>query len=178
SKASSDHIVRSYHSSYGMNVVITHCSNNYGPMQHDEKFIPTVIRTALNEEPIPIYGNGQNIRDWIHVEDHCAGLDHAFHFGKKGETYNIGADCEERNIDICKLICSLLDQKCPRDSGKSYQDLISFVADRPGHDFRYAICSEKIYELSEWEPQISFEEGLDLTVEHYLGKYQRSPQLV
>lgn len=168
SKASSDLIVRSYHHTYGMNVVTTNCSNNYGPKQHKEKLIPTIIRKALGNEKIPIYGDGKNIRDWLYVLDHCIGIDLAFHQGKTGETYNIGGKNERVNIDIARKICSILDQKLPRKDGKSYGEQISFVQDRPGHDRRYAIDATKIEKQLEWRAQENFDSGIVKTVDWYL----------
>ena len=144
SKASSDFIVRSYHHTFGMNVVTTNCSNNYGPKQHQEKLIPTIIRKALAGEAIPVYGDGKNIRDWLYVLDHCKGISLAFDKGRVGETYNIGGKNERDNLYIVGKICDLLDTKKPWAKGSSYKDLISFVTDRPGHDRRYAIDANKI----------------------------------
>lgn len=168
SKASSDLIVRSYHHTYGMNVVTTNCSNNYGPKQHKEKLIPTILRKALSDEKIPIYGDGKNIRDWLYVIDHCTGIDLAFHEGKSGETYNIGGKNERVNIDIARQICAILDQKLPRKDGKSYGQQISFVKDRPGHDRRYAIDASKIEKQLGWKAQENFETGIVKTIEWYL----------
>lgn len=151
SKASSDMIVRSYHHTFGVNTVITNCSNNYGPHQHDEKLIPTIIRKALAGEEIPIYGDGKNIRDWLYVLDHCEAIDRVFSNGNAGETYNIGGDCEKSNIELAHLICSLLDELKPKKDG-SYSDQISFVKDRAGHDRRYAIDSSKIKKQLRWKP--------------------------
>ena len=170
SKASSDMIVRSYFHTYGMNVVTTNCSNNYGPKQHKEKLIPTIIRKALQNEDIPIYGNGKNIRDWLYVLDHCKGIDLGFHKGLAGETYNIGGNNEKQNIDICNEICLILDHKRPKDDGSSYKDQIRFVADRHGHDFRYAIDASKITSELQWQPQHNFKSGIELTVDWYLEK--------
>ena len=170
SKASSDLIVRSYHHTYGMNVVTTNCSNNYGPKQHDEKLIPTVIRKALAGEKIPVYGDGKNIRDWLYVIDHCTGIDLAFHKGKSGETYNIGGRNEKVNIEIVKHICSILDEKKPRSNNQSYSELISYVQDRPGHDRRYAIDASKIENELGWKASENFESGIKKTVEWYLMK--------
>ena len=144
SKASSDFIVRSYHHTFGLNTTITNCSNNYGPKQHDEKLIPTVIRSAVNLKNIPVYGKGLNTRDWLYVLDHCRGIDTVFHKGKAGETYNIGSNNEQQNITLVKKLCEILDKKAPRKDGKSYKDLITYVEDRAGHDWRYAIDSNKI----------------------------------
>lgn len=170
SKASSDMIVRSYHHTFGLNTVITNCSNNYGPKQHDEKFIPTIIRKALNNEPIPIYGDGKNIRDWLYVLDHCTGIDMAYHKGRTGETYNIGGHNERDNLYIVNRICEILDTKIPKD--KSYKELITFVEDRAGHDRRYAIDATKIEKELEWMPKENFETGIVKTVAWYLEKYK------
>ncbi len=147
SKASSDFLVRSYHKTYGLNTVISNCSNNFGPKQHDEKLIPTIIRKALANEPIPIYGKGTNIRDWLYVEDHCLAIDLLFHKGKAGETYVVGADNECTNLYLAKEVCALLDELAPKSEG-SYKDQITFVKDRPGHDYRYAIDSSKIRKMN------------------------------
>ena len=168
SKASSDMIVRSYFHTYGMQVVTTNCSNNYGPKQHSEKLIPTIIRKALSNENIPIYGDGKNIRDWLYVLDHCKGIDLVFEKGKSGETYNIGGRNERLNIDIAKTICSILDSKKPRANRKSYSELISYVADRPGHDRRYAIDATKLENELGWKADENFESGIVKTVEWYL----------
>ncbi|WPU65822.1 dTDP-glucose 4,6-dehydratase [Peredibacter starrii] len=173
SKASSDLIVRSYFHTYGMDVVTTNCSNNYGPKQHNEKLIPTIIRKALAEEKIPVYGDGKNIRDWLYVLDHCTGIDLVFHKGKSGETYNIGGRNEKCNIDIVKHICSILDQRCPRKNQIAYSELISFVADRPGHDRRYAIDATKIENDLGWRANENFESGIIKTVDWYLKKAGR-----
>ncbi|RSK41526.1 dTDP-glucose 4,6-dehydratase [Mangrovimonas spongiae] len=170
SKASSDFLVRSYFHTYGLNVVTTNCSNNYGPKQHDEKFIPTIIRKAINNEPIPIYGDGKNIRDWLYVLDHCKGIDLAFQKGKAGETYNIGGNNERDNLYIANTICEILDDILPRTT--SYKALITFVKDRPGHDFRYAIDASKIEQELGWKADENFESGIKKTVTWYLEKYQ------
>ena len=167
SKASSDFLVRSYCETYGMNVVTTNCSNNYGPKQHKEKLIPTIIRKALKGENIPIYGDGSNIRDWLYVWDHCKGIDLAFHNGKTGETYNIGGRNERNNLEIAHTICDLLDKKSPRSVG-SYKDLITFVKDRPGHDKRYAIDASKIESELNWKADENFETGIAKTIDWYL----------
>ena len=169
SKASSDFLVRSYFHTYGMNVVTTNCSNNYGPKQHDEKLIPTIIRKALNNEEIPIYGDGKNIRDWLYVLDHCKGIDLAFQKGKAGETYNIGGKNERDNLYIAHKICSILDDLKPKE--KPYKDLITFVKDRPGHDFRYAIDATKIETELGWRASENFETGILKTVHCYINKY-------
>lgn len=170
SKASSDLIVRSYHHTYGMNVVTTNCSNNYGPKQHNEKLIPTVIRKALAEEEIPVYGDGKNIRDWLYVLDHCTGIDLAFHKGRAGETYNVGGRNEKLNIEIVRHICSILDEKKPRANKQSYAELIAYVTDRPGHDRRYAIDASKIETELGWDAAENFESGIEKTVEWYLSQ--------
>ena len=169
SKASSDFLVRSYFHTYGMNVVTTNCSNNYGPKQHDEKLIPTIIRKALLGEKIPIYGDGKNVRDWLYVEDHCNGIDLAFQKGKSGETYNIGGNNERNNLQIANKICEILDVLKPKK--ESYKNKISFVKDRPGHDFRYAIDASKIEEELGWSANENFETGIKKTVNWYLKKY-------
>lgn len=170
SKASSDMLVRSFFHTYGLNVVTTNCSNNYGPRQHDEKLIPTIIRKSLRGEPIPIYGDGKNVRDWLYVEDHCAGLLLALEKGRSGETYNIGGRNERDNLYIARTICRELDERAPKNSG-SYADLITFVADRPGHDRRYAIDATKIETELGWRANENFESGIGKTVAWYLKKY-------
>ncbi|MGW9685161.1 dTDP-glucose 4,6-dehydratase [Flagellimonas sp. 2504JD1-5] len=170
SKASSDFIVRSYHHTYGMNVVTTNCSNNYGPKQHDEKLIPTIIRKALAGEAIPIYGDGSNIRDWLYVLDHCKGIALAYEKGVSGETYNIGGRNERNNLYIAQTVCEILDKKHPRTEG-SYKDLITYVKDRAGHDFRYAIDASKIENDLGWEADENFESGIDKTIDWYLNKF-------
>jgi len=180
SKASSDMIIRSYHHTYGMNTVITNCSNNYGPKQHDEKLIPTIIRNALAGNPIPIYGDGKNIRDWLYVLDHCKGIDLAYHKGKAGETYNIGGRNERTNIYIANKICEILDELYPISTNTqitnnqltSYKNLITFVSDRPGHDRRYAIDASKIENELGWRAEETFETGIVKTVKWYLQKYR------
>ena len=170
SKASADMLVRCYHHTFGLNTVTTNCSNNYGPGQHDEKLIPVIIRKALTGEPIPIYGTGKNIRDWLYVEDHCLGLDLAFHSGGMGESYNIGTRNEWANLDLCKSICRMLDKIEPKSS--SYENQITFVKDRPGHDFRYAIDSSKVEDELGFKAAKSFEEGLETTLRWYINKYK------
>jgi len=172
SKASSDMIVRSYQHTYGMNTVITNCSNNYGPKQHDEKLIPTIIRNAINGDPIPIYGDGKNIRDWLYVLDHCKGIDLVYHTGKAGEVYNIGGRNERNNNYIANKICEILDQLIPRDSGQSYTAQITYVEDRAGHDRRYAIDATKLENELGWKAEENFESGIVKTIEWYLQKYQ------
>lgn len=169
SKASSDFLVRAYHHTYGMNVTTSNCSNNYGPKQHSEKFIPTIIRKCLAGEPIPVYGKGANVRDWLYVLDHCKAIDLVYHKGKTAETYNIGGRNERTNMQIVNTITSLLDNMRPRKSGK-YADLISFVADRPGHDLRYAIDATKIERELNWKAEETFDTGIVKTIEWYLNK--------
>ncbi|HKJ07378.1 MAG TPA: dTDP-glucose 4,6-dehydratase [Flavobacteriaceae bacterium] len=172
SKASSDMIVRSYHHTYGMNTVITNCSNNYGPMQHDEKLIPTIIRKAISGENIPIYGDGSNVRDWLYVTDHCSGIDLAFTKGKSGEVYNIGGKNEKNNNEIVHKICSILDEIIPTENG-SYKNQITYVEDRAGHDFRYAIDASKIENNLGWKADENFESGIAKTIQWYLKKYNK-----
>ena len=165
SKASSDMIVRSYQETYGLNAVITNCSNNYGPKQHSEKLIPTIIRKALASEAIPIYGDGKNVRDWLYVLDHCKGIDLVYHTGVKANTYNIGGRNEKTNLEIVNSICEILDTKVPKD--KSYKELITFVEDRAGHDRRYAIDASKIEAELDWNADENFTTGILKTVEWY-----------
>ncbi len=170
SKAASNMLVRSYFHTYGLNVITTNCSNNYGPRQHHEKLIPTIISKALKQQAIPIYGNGRNVRDWLYVADHCTGIDLAFHRGKGGETYNIGGENERENIYIAQKICNILDERKPLPSGKSYRSLITYVKDRPGHDLRYAIDAQKIKRELGWHAQENFETGIEKTVVWYLDQ--------
>lgn len=170
SKASSDFMVRSYFHTYGLNVVTTNCSNNYGPKQHKEKLIPTIIRKALAEQPIPIYGDGKNVRDWLYVLDHCKGIALAFEKGRAGETYNIGGRNERNNNQIVDRICSLLDKARPRKNGSSYKELITFVKDRAGHDKRYAIDATKIETELGWKAEEVFDTGIEKTINWYLTK--------
>jgi dTDP-glucose 4,6-dehydratase len=167
SKAGSDHLVRAYHHTYGLPVTLTNCSNNYGPYQHAEKFIPTVIRSALAERPIPIYGAGLNIRDWLYVGDHCSAIDRVLRAGDNGETYLVGGKSERRNIDIAREICGVLDERVPRTSG-SYADLLTSVTDRLGHDFRYAIDCTRIERDLGWKADETFDSGIRRTIEWYL----------
>ena len=168
SKASSDFLVRAYHHTFGMNVTTSNCSNNYGPKQHSEKLIPLIISKALQEQSLPIYGKGENVRDWLYVLDHCKAIDLIFHKGKSGQTYNIGGHNERNNIEIVKKICSLLDEII-HELGKS-EDLITFVADRAGHDFRYAIDASKLIRELGWQAEENFDTGIVKTVEWYLKK--------
>jgi len=171
SKAASDFLVRSYHHTYGLNVVTTNCSNNFGPKQHNEKLIPTIIRRAISDEDIPIYGTGTNVRDWLFVEDHCKAVNLIFDKGKTGETYLIGGNNEQTNLDVANKICSLLDDIYPKENG-TYKNQITFVTDRLGHDYRYAIDATKLKEELNWIPEQSFDEGLRKTVEWYIEKYK------
>ena len=167
SKASSDHLVRAYHHTYGLPVVVTNCSNNYGPNQYPEKLIPLAIHHILGMKPIPVYGKGENVRDWLYVEDHARAIDRVFHDGRNGETYNIGGFNEWTNIDLIRLLCTIMDRKLNRVHGTS-AGLITFVKDRAGHDLRYAIDASKIRRELGWEPSLKFEEGLEKTVSWYL----------
>ena len=168
SKASSDHIVRAYFHTYKLPVVISNCSNNYGPNQFPEKLIPLSINNIKNSKPIPIYGKGENIRDWLYVEDHASAIDTIFHKGVTGETYNVGGNNEGKNIDLIKLLCRVMDEKLGREAGTS-EKLITYVTDRAGHDLRYAIDSTKLKNDLGWEPSIQFPEGLAKTVDWYLA---------
>ena len=169
SKASSDHLVRAYHHTYGLPVLTTNCSNNYGPFQFPEKLIPLIIHNALAEKPLPIYGDGLQIRDWLYVSDHCAAIRRVLEKGQTGEVYNIGGNSEMTNIDIVSAVCALLDLRKPRQSG-SYIDLIEYVADRLGHDRRYAIDASKIEEQLSWRPVETFLSGIEKTVDWYLSR--------
>ncbi|MBT6113834.1 MAG: dTDP-glucose 4,6-dehydratase [Candidatus Marinimicrobia bacterium] len=168
SKASSDHLVRAWHRTYGLPILITNCSNNYGPFQFPEKLIPLMIANCIDEKPLPVYGKGHNIRDWLYVEDHCDAVYTVLQHGEIGETYNVGGNNEIRNIDIVKTICAILDEMRPSPNGKSYGNLISFVKDRPGHDFRYAIDASKIKTELGWTPKETFESGIKQTIEWYI----------
>ena len=167
SKAGSDHLVRAYHHTYGLPTLTTNCSNNYGPRQYPEKLIPLMIRNALAGKPLPVYGDGRNVRDWLYVADHCAAVRLVLARGRPGETYNIGGENEIVNLDLVHMLCSLLDRLQPRKGG-SYADLISFVKDRPGHDRRYAMNIDKIRRSLGWQPKESFESGLEKTVRWYV----------
>jgi dTDP-glucose 4,6-dehydratase len=167
SKASSDHFVRAYHDTYSLPVVITNCSNNYGPNHFPEKLIPLMIHNVIEKKPLPVYGDGLYTRDWLFVKDHAAAIDRVFHQGKVGETYNIGGFNEWKNIDLVKLLCRLMDEKLDRAAGESEQ-LITFVKDRPGHDRRYAIDATKISRELGWKPSVTFEQGLSQTIDWYL----------
>jgi dTDP-glucose 4,6-dehydratase len=168
SKASSDHMVRAFGNTYGLPFVISNCSNNYGPNQFPEKLIPLMINNIKQMKPIPVYGKGENIRDWLYVEDHAAAIDLIFHEGRQGETYNIGGDNEWKNIDLVRLMCTIMDKKLGRAEG-SAEKLITYVTDRAGHDLRYAIDSSKLQKELGWRPSVTFEQGLELTVDWYLA---------
>jgi dTDP-glucose 4,6-dehydratase len=168
SKAAADHLVRSWHVTYGLPVIITNCSNNYGPYQFPEKLIPLTILNALEGEPLAVYGRGENVRDWLHVEDHARALEVVLARGRVGESYNVGGRAECANLDVVQTICASLDKLKPREGGGSYGELISFVPDRPGHDLRYALDPSKIERELGWAPQETFETGLEKTVRWYL----------
>jgi len=169
SKAASDHFVRAYHHTYGLPVVTTNCSNNYGPRQFPEKLIPLVIHNACNGKPLPVYGDGQQVRDWLHVDDHCSAIRQVLARGVVGETYNVGGRSERANLAVVHAICDTLDQLRPRADGTSHRSLITHVKDRPGHDRRYAIDDSKIAGELGWKPSVRFEEGIRQTVEWYLS---------
>ena len=172
SKASSDHLVRAWFKTYGLPTIITNCSNNYGPYQFPEKLIPLMIINGIENKPLPIYGKGNNIRDWLFVDDHCDAIWSVLENGKIGETYNIGGNNEMKNIDTVKAICKILDEAIPKDNNSSYDDLITFVTDRPGHDFRYAVDTKKIKNDLGWSPKESFESGIKKTVYWYINNNQ------
>ena len=177
SKASSDHLVRAWHETYGLPVLITNCSNNYGPYQFPEKLIPVVILNALAEKPLPIYGDGSNIRDWLFVDDHVDALLRVLQDGEVGRTYNIGGNNELTNLQLVKMLCTILDRLSARDSGQ-YEDLIEFITDRPGHDARYAIDASRIKEELGWEPSVTVEQGMEKTVRWYLDNEDWSRPLL
>jgi dTDP-glucose 4,6-dehydratase len=164
-------LVRAYHDTFGLPIVISNCSNNYGPNQFPEKLLPLFIHNIRNNKPLPVYGKGENVRDWLYVEDHAVAIDLIFHKGKTGETYNIGGSNEWKNIDLIKLLCKIMDQKLNRSKGSS-EKLITFVKDRAGHDLRYAIDSNKLNQELGWKPSLIFEEGLDKTVDWYLANQE------
>lgn len=168
SKASSDHVVRAYHETYGLPVLVTNCSNNYGPRQFPEKLIPLIIHNALAGKALPVYGDGLQVRDWLYVGDHCSALRRVLEAGAIGETYNVGGDNQKTNIEVVRTLCTLLDGKRPRADGRSYAEQITHVTDRPGHDRRYAIDARKIERELGWTPAETFEHGLDRTVDWYL----------
>lgn len=169
SKAASDHLVRAFHHTYGLPTLTTNCSNNYGPFQFPEKLIPLVIQKAMAGEPLPVYGDGMNIRDWLFVGDHCSAIRRVLEGGRVGETYNVGGNAERTNITVVKTICALLDTKCPLPDGRKHESLITYVKDRPGHDRRYAIDSTKLQRELGWQPSHTFEKGIEETVDWYLS---------
>lgn len=177
SKAASDHLVRAYHRTYGLPVTLSNCSNNYGPYQYPEKLIPVVINQALAGRPIPIYGDGKNVRDWLYVEDHCTALELILENGKHGEIYNVGGNCERDNLALVKVLCALLDEFCPGSPNQPHAKLITYVKDRLGHDFRYAMDITKIRRGLGWQPNESLETGLRKTVQWYLGHRQAGSNL-
>lgn len=168
SKASSDHFVRAFHETYGLPTLISNCSNNYGPRQFPEKLIPLMILNAVEGKPLPIYGNGKNIRDWLHVNDHCDAISTILEKAEPGESYNVGGNCEKNNLEVVGAIVKILDEECPRKDGKSYSEQITFVKDRPGHDLRYAINASKIKKELGWSPSFNFDQGIRDTVLWYL----------
>ena len=170
SKAASDHLVRAWHHTFKLPTLVSNCTNNYGPHQHEEKLIPLVITKALKNENLPIYGDGKNIRDWLYVEDHCEAIMKILESGKPGETYNIGGNCEKSNLEVVDEICKILDFKNPKQNGSSYSEQIKFVKDRPGHDFRYSLDIAKIENNLNWKPKESFASGLGKTVQWYLDR--------
>ena len=170
SKAGSDFLVRAYHHTFGLNTTTSNCSNNYGPKQHSEKLIPTIIRNCLSLSPIPIYGKGENVRDWLYVTDHAKAIDIIYHHGKSGETYNVGGHNERTNMEITHTICAILDEMRPRQDGKKYAELITFVKDRAGHDLRYAIDPSKITQELGYKPEETFDTGIIKTVKWYVDK--------
>lgn len=172
SKAGSDHLVRAWGHTYGLPVLVTNCSNNYGPYHFPEKLIPLIIIRALNGEPLPVYGDGSNVRDWLYVDDHARALQAVFEHGAPGETYNVGGNAEKKNIEVVTAICSILDRQRPRPDGKAYADQITYVTDRPGHDQRYAIDASKIRGDLDWTPSVTFEQGIERTVTWYLENQQ------
>ncbi|MBW8368062.1 MAG: dTDP-glucose 4,6-dehydratase [Arenimonas sp.] len=169
SKAASDHLVRAFHHTYGLPVLTTNCSNNYGPYQFPEKLVPLIIQKAMAGDPLPVYGDGLNVRDWLFVTDHCAAIRRVLEAGRVGETYNVGGDAERENLHVVKTICSLLDARSPRADGLPRESQITFVKDRPGHDRRYAIDAGKIQGELGWQPTVSFEQGMAATVDWYLA---------
>ncbi len=171
SKASSDHLVRAYNHTYGLPTVISNCSNNYGPFQFPEKLVPLCINNIRHSKALPVYGTGSNVRDWLYVEDHARAIDIIFHAGKDGETYNIGGNNEWANLDLVKKLCEIMDRKMGKFPGTSDQ-LITFVTDRAGHDFRYAIDSTKLQNELNWHPEVKFDEGFEKTIEWYMGNKQ------
>ena len=173
SKAGSDHLVKAWHHTYGLPITLSYCSNNYGPRQHREKFIPTIIEACLRQAQIPVYGNGSNIRDWLYVEDHCSAIDRILRYGNVGEAYNIGGNNEWANLDICHLICDLMDQRMPANA--PHRELIKFVDDRPGHDWRYAIDATKITAELGWSPRETFSSGIARVIDQHCQQYSAAP---
>jgi len=171
SKASSDHLVRAYHDTYGLPIVISNCSNNYGPNQFPEKLIPLFINNIRHKKPLPVYGKGENVRDWLYVVDHARAIDLIYHKGQVGETFNIGGHNEWKNIDLIKVLCRVMDEKLGRETGES-EKLITYVTDRAGHDLRYAINSTKLYTQLGWKPSLQFEEGIEKTIDWYLNNQE------
>jgi dTDP-glucose 4,6-dehydratase len=171
SKASSDHFVSAFHNSYGFPTIISRCSNNYGPFHFPEKLIPLMINNIINNKPLPVYGKGENIRDWLFVEDHAKAIDTIFHKGKPGQIYNIGGNNEWKNIDLINLLCHVMDKKLRREEGTSAK-LITYVKDRPGHDLRYAIDASKLISETNWRPEVTFEVGLEKTVDWFLANQE------
>ena len=178
SKAASDHLVRAFQHTYGMPTLTTNCSNNYGPYQFPEKLIPLIIQKALTGEPLPVYGDGKNIRDWLFVGDHCSAIRRVLEAGRVGETYNIGGNAERENIAVVKTICALLDERRPLADGKQRESLITYVKDRPGHDRRYAIDSSKLQGELGWRPSQTFETGIAQTVDWYLANQPWSQRVL
>ena len=170
SKAASDHLVRAWHHTFELPTLISNCTNNYGPHQHQEKLIPLIITNALDNKNLPIYGDGKYIRDWLYVEDHCEAIIKILEDGKPGETFNIGGNCEKNNLEVVSEICKILDSIKPKQDGSSYEEQIEFVKDRPGHDFRYSLDTSKIKKDFNWKPKESFSSGLEKTVQWYLDK--------
>lgn len=168
-KAGADHLARAYHVTFGLPTIVTNCTNNYGPRQYPEKLIPVIVNKCLAGEAIPIYGDGSNVRDWLHVDDHCEALGRVLADGTPGEAYHIGADCERDNMDVARTICGLMDARRPREDGGSYAELIELVDDRPGHDVRYALDTAKIRRALGWRPEVDFKTGLAHTVDWYLA---------
>ncbi|MBH09906.1 MAG: dTDP-glucose 4,6-dehydratase [Candidatus Marinimicrobia bacterium] len=172
SKAGSDHLVRAWYRTFGLPTLITNCSNNYGPYQFPEKLIPLMIINCLQNKKLPLYGNGENVRDWLYVEDHCLAIQTVLNSGEVGQTYNIGGNSEVKNLDVVLTICSILDQILPKEDGSNYAELITYVEDRPGHDFRYAIDASKINNKLGWSPSESFESGMQKTINWYLNNQE------